>query len=169
MTFNVRGRKLHGLALVLTEDGLPRALITYAQGQRDGPLRIWDESGRMLLYSEYKNDNQLGITCWCQAGLPLLIEEWGTNRTAKTCLVEYRRDVPQVLPADKLDADQTKRLEAAKVELEKLNDQLKDDEPKWRLDFSTWRTSVTKEMDGLKRSKNVERLRRNFLPSERRY
>ncbi len=74
-SFDDHGR-LHGWCAGLNQDGKLRVLAKYYQAHRDGPLRAWDDSRRLVLYAEYIRGNNNGVTCLFRDGNPPFVQEW---------------------------------------------------------------------------------------------
>ena len=81
------GTKLDGPSATLYENGKLKILATYPDAVRQGAFRVWDESGRMLLYVQYKDGKKHGVVCLFQTGKPWFIQEWKAGELTGETLV----------------------------------------------------------------------------------
>ncbi len=102
----------------------------YKDASRDGPLRIWDGNGDLMLYAEYKADYQgtrlNGMTCIFQNGLPWVLLQYNAGKLAASYLVEFSSGTPvaQPLESGAASAGDQDPLGAALSRLAKLEEEL---------------------------------------------
>ena len=82
-------KEFEGRALVIYPNGRPKVLLSFANHVRNGILRHWNAEGELVLFAEFKKGSTFGLTCLCDRGKPILVEEWDTSQKPKSYLIEY--------------------------------------------------------------------------------
>lgn len=131
-------KELNGPALIIHANGRPKLFVKYAKNKRDGRLQYWDDAGFLVLLSEYKAGNKLGMTCLCKKGQPILIEEWETSQKPAPCLVELTNDGAKAISIAEASERQRAEFETASATLEQLESDLLKDETRWKTSFRRW-------------------------------
>ena len=129
-------KEFDGPALVVHPNGRRKILLSYANHARHGKLRYWDADGTLVLLSEYKNGNKLGLTSLCEKGRPVLIEELDTSQKPKSYFIEIRAEATEAIPRDGTNESQRRRLDDALTTLHRLESDLFKEEGKWKKSFN---------------------------------
>ncbi len=136
-TFNQQ-KELNGPALIVHANGRPKVLLRYSKNKRNGTLRCWDNAGFLVLLSEYKAGNKLGITCLCKEGHPVLIEEWDTSRKPVPYFIELKNDGARAISVTEASKPQQAAIGKASAEVQQLERDLFKDEGRWKESFRNW-------------------------------
>jgi hypothetical protein len=79
--------KLAGTSATLYENGRLKTLASYSHSVREGPVRVWNEEKRLVLYSQYKENKKHGVTCLLSDGSPWLVQEWKEGKLLSESVV----------------------------------------------------------------------------------
>jgi antitoxin component YwqK of YwqJK toxin-antitoxin module len=141
-----------GPALVIHPNGHSKVILSYAKNVRNGILRYWNVGGALVLFSEYKNGNKLGMTFLCEEGRPVLVEEWGTSQQPKSYLIEIRNKTSKAVRMDETDESQRRRLDEAIAGLGQIEHELFTEERRWKRTFYDWWNEHDDEIKRLERA-----------------
>jgi len=136
-SFNASG-KLDGPALILGENGQPSIVMSYTADRRNGVLRTWDSEGALVLFAEYKSNGKAGITCLCEKGRPLRIEDWNSSDGRQTYLVEFQENSVKLIVAKQAGTAQRARLDETDRTLRSIEGLISNHEKRWKKAFNTW-------------------------------
>ena len=145
-------KELTGPAIVIYPNGQLKARLNYAKNNRDGTLRYWEENGAPLLVSEFKNGKKLGMTCLCEKGQPILIEESDVGKRPIQYLIEIKGREAKAISREDADDEQRKRLDRAIDALHEVEKQAFSDEGEWKRSFGRWWDRNDEEIKRLKRA-----------------
>lgn len=129
---------LSGPALVVDGTGQPSVLISFAGGERHGTLRSWGGKGDLVLWSEYKVGKKTGITCLCNHGIPVRVEEWENGRRRSVYLIVTRDGSTRVVESRDATESESKQLDVAEKTLLSIERLLRDHERQWKSTFRAW-------------------------------
>ena len=132
------GGKFDGPALIVGDDGQPSVTMSFLADRRNGKLRTWDSEGALVLFSEYRAGKKSGLTCLCEGGRPVLIEDWGVGAGKQIYLVEYQARSATLFETKHLTEKQRIRLAETQNTLRSIEQLLKSHETKWKKVFNTW-------------------------------
>lgn len=130
--------KLHGPAVRFFPDGKLQTLAGYLAGELKGPLRLWDEQQRRILYAEFKRDKRNGLLCFFREGKPWLIQEWSMDAIQDEYLVKYSAGTATVVPGAKAQGKDAEDFTAAKEKLDELEKQLWENEAQLKRGLAKW-------------------------------
>ncbi len=105
-----------------------------------------------MLFAEYKRGNNLGLTCLCEGGRPILIEEWDTSQKPKSYLIEYAAEGARALDFDHANAEQRRRMLDEGNVLRQLRADLLKEEYRWKQTFGKWWGKNDREIKLLQRA-----------------
>ncbi|HEY4308484.1 MAG TPA: serine/threonine-protein kinase [Pirellulales bacterium] len=118
------GTGLHGPAYVISRENKSKILLYYQNNARNGPLKVWNGDGEILLYSEFQNGKKRGVTCLFRSGLPLIIENWSQAGQSEQFLVAQGPTEPQLVTREDLDEQQTSAFDLAFIALHDIEQQI---------------------------------------------
>jgi hypothetical protein len=121
--------RLDGPSVTLYENGKLAILGSYPGCVRDGAFRVWDESGQMLFYGQYKGGKKHGTVCLFNDGQPWLVQQWKSDELQGQTVVN---------PAIGSEKDAEQAMEATE-------ETLRDSEVELRRNLHEWAT------DGIER------------------
>ena len=147
MVVSMSGGKLHGASTSLYRNGNISALAIYVQGSLSGPLRLWDEDGNMVLYSEYVSGKRTGLTVAFKENKPALAQTWNDGRLMK----EYLIDGNTATPLD--DSTESEDLDGIHKQVKELTAQIAQNGTRLKKFAGTIATRMT-AMTRPKRSNN---------------
>jgi hypothetical protein len=141
--FTLHGVKLHGVAATLHPNGHLETLVTgYSEGLRNGCLKLWDESGKQILYAEYQNDKKHGVLCYFQDGIPWLIQECDKGQPQNEYLVKWMGNGPRVLSTAQLAGDDAAEVSRASQQLATLERKMSNNERLLERKVANWVTGI---------------------------
>ncbi len=82
-----RTGKTAGWAATFYENGTPELVGRYKDGDLDGPLRLYDDSGELVLYAEYKSGRANGLRILLGHEWPLLVQQWKGGTLGDQCVI----------------------------------------------------------------------------------
>jgi hypothetical protein len=130
--------KLQGAAATLYTDGNLQTLAFYTTGDRNGPLKLWNEKGQRLLYAQYKYSKKHGIACFFQKGMPWLAQEWDKGQLANEYLVKWANKGPRILTAAEVTGDQQTEFSKARDEVHDLYATIDANEKALKNNLAKW-------------------------------
>jgi hypothetical protein len=151
--FSLKNAKLDGAAATLYENGRLRSLAFYANANRHGPLKQWNDAGERLVYMDFKNGRKHGMVCLFQAGVPWLIQEFDRGNRQSEHLVRTVNGALRVLTEAEMNGETKADREKAAEQLLALEAKLKESETKLRSEMADW---YRKEDQRLKRERFSE-------------
>jgi hypothetical protein len=86
-SINPRSFKRYGPTYYLQPSGVAKMAVMYKEGDRDGPMLIFDSLGQWLFFGEYIRDNPNGFFCLFQDGRPWLLQRWEKSRLESNWLI----------------------------------------------------------------------------------
>jgi len=86
---------LNGVAILFYDPENPKQYVTYAGNQRHGPLKVWDEKGRNLYWSQWSDNKRDGISCLFSEDQPWMVCESSQDEFVGIALVSADRQVKQ--------------------------------------------------------------------------
>lgn len=126
MVVSMRGGRLHGASTWLYPNGKISALAVYVNGSLSGPLRLWDQNGGMVLYSEYVNGKRTGLTVAFQCDKPVFVQVWDGGRLTKEYAVEGHVAKPVSAGTEGAGADEIhQQLKQLSVQVSQNGERLK--------------------------------------------
>ena len=137
-SFDEANGKLDGWSAALKENGKLWILVNYHQADRDGLLRVWEDSGNIHLYAEYTRGNLDGLACLFRNGVPRLVEEWDAGRHTKEYLVVLRQQKPAAVLLRDLGEEEAKEAAEAQRMLSTVWTQMEDGERELKKGLWEW-------------------------------
>lgn len=116
---------LNGPTALLHPSGRLFVLVTnYSKDKIVGCVKLWDEQGRPIFYSQYdKHGHRDGVLCYCQDGVLCLIQECDKGKPPprdRQYLVKWTEAGPQILLADKLIGGDAEKFDAVADKLKQF-------------------------------------------------
>ncbi len=138
--------KLHGPSASLYESGTLCSVAFFKDGLRDGPLRLWEEGRRRLLYAEYRLGNEHGTTCLFKDDLPWYIERWTRGFLSAGYLVRFVEGKWIAVPAQTLTDEQSaQEIARATAQLQQLREQVLAGEKDAKKSVDAWHEQMRRE------------------------
>ena len=124
------GAKLNGPMAVLHPNGRLFILVTqYSKDQKiQGCVKMWDEKGEPLFYSDYRHGVRQGVICYFHDARLRLIQECDRGRPQRQYLVNWMAAGPRILSADELGEHDAEVFRAAVQDLTKLDNVMRKGE-----------------------------------------
>jgi hypothetical protein len=109
---------LNGPTALVHPSGSLFVLVTnYSKDKIDGCVKLWDEQGGPLFYSQYLRGRRHGILCYCRDGVLCLIQDCDMGKPLRQYLVKWTEADPQILLKDELTGDDAEKFRVATDEL----------------------------------------------------
>ena len=116
--------KLNGGAVTLYADGGVSTLANYATNEREGPVRLWEESKKRLLYADYKGDKPTGLVCLFRDDLPWFVQEYDRSDVPTEYLVKWSGGKAEAIPHNRLPPEDLRQTAAARDKIRELESDL---------------------------------------------
>ncbi|NQT16194.1 MAG: trypsin-like peptidase domain-containing protein [Planctomycetes bacterium] len=87
--------RLSGLAVTFHDEDTVKMCANYRNGERDGPLRLWDAEGQDLYWCDYSNGQREGICCLFKKDELWMISERSPNKVVHMVLLSEGKQVAQ--------------------------------------------------------------------------
>jgi hypothetical protein len=130
--------RLHGAAATLYTDGKLETLASFATGNLDGPLKLWNENGQHLLYANYKHGKKDGIACFFRKGVPWLAEEWAIGQLQNEYLVKWVNKAARTITAVDMTGSEKTEYSKARGELNTLYAKIDVNKKALKNDLKKW-------------------------------
>jgi len=109
--------KLDGMTASLAADGKLKSLGTYKAARRNGPLRLWNDEGQLVLHADYRSGNKQGVTALFRDGKPWIVQEWAANKLVSEALVHFAAGIPDTAAPKALSTQQQPEFDSAQAQL----------------------------------------------------
>jgi hypothetical protein len=123
--------RLDGASAMLHENGNLKLLAYYPGAQRQGPCRVWNEEGKMVLYAQHKDGKKDGVTCLLKDGHPWLVQEWKAGTLGNETVVARKG-------SEYVAVDDAEQLAQAKETLSTVEKEVAANESELRKTMYTW-------------------------------
>jgi len=130
--------KLHGPAAALHPNGHLWVLANYNMSSRDGPLRLWGEDTRGLLYAEYLRGRKNGLVCLFRDGRPWFVQECDKGEVVAEYLVRIAAGKSVPVAVRNWNPEDAHEYRAAVNTLDSLDNQMKEGEDKLKKGLMDW-------------------------------
>ncbi|OYV88231.1 MAG: hypothetical protein B7Z73_08910 [Planctomycetia bacterium 21-64-5] len=144
---------LNGWTIFRHENGTPKLAVEFDDDNRTGPLRYWDENGKLRLYANYAADKLSGPACFFQNGLPVAIMNYAGGQLTDQYVVDYSSGTPEARPIDRAAPEVAEEFSVAEKQFQDLAADIQEQETH----LKTWlRDAYTKvQVAMITRSKYV--------------
>ncbi|MEX2121842.1 MAG: trypsin-like peptidase domain-containing protein [Pirellulales bacterium] len=130
---------LHGPSVTSYLNKQPMIVAFYEEARRDGPLRIWNEEGRVVFYAQYKRGRPDGLMCLFRRGLPWLVQEHVLGTLKARYLVDFSTGQAAVsLVGVALGAADGDELQAGLAQLAALEERMVEGENLLKRELLQW-------------------------------
>ncbi|MEX0710871.1 MAG: trypsin-like peptidase domain-containing protein [Pirellulales bacterium] len=130
---------LHGPSVTTYLNERPMIVAFYEDARRDGPLRIWNEEGRVVFYAHYKRGRPDGLMCLFRRGLPWLVQEYVLGTPKARYLVDFSTGQAAVsLAGNALGAGDGDELQAGMAQLAALEERMVEGENLLKRELLEW-------------------------------
>jgi len=138
--------KLEGSAATFYLDGQLTTLANYHEGQLTGPLRLWDEHQKRILFAEFKSDKKHGLVCFFREGRPWLIQKCVFGVVKEQYLVRHQEGAPTATPVSQLRGEDSKEATEAEERLADLEKDLSENEAQLKRGLTQWYRDETERL-----------------------
>ena len=118
------GNRLQGLSATFYDDQAPSHVAGYANNERHGVLKKWDRQGRRVYYSQYRQDQPCGLSCYFHDDQPRLVSERKNDDSETLHLVSANK--VQRSFEDHREAEADEDAKAALTEIASIEAELKE-------------------------------------------
>jgi len=135
--------KLDGTAVTFHDGGTLAAMAVYRAGSLEGALRLWDETHRRILYSDYVNNGKDGLTCLFREGEPWLVQRCRKGAVGEEYLIKLTGQARSARPIKELKGADADEGEKARAQLAGLENQVFANEGRLKRDLAEWYKAET--------------------------
>ena len=155
---------LDGWTIFRHENGSPKFAVQFVDGDRKGPLRLWDADNKLRLYANYIKDELHGPACYFENGNPAIVMEFERDRLKAKYLVDYQSGNPVARAVEDLPPDLAQTFAASEKQFQVLSDDITEQE----LKLKHWLRDTYNEVQKKMKTERAKYLRAKNKANEKR-
>lgn len=135
-TYDDQG-KLEGSAATFYAAATPMCVTAYDDSRREGPTWVWEESGQLAYWCEYRNGRKHGLACLLENNAPWYVQEWRLGLASRRYLIKLEGEVFVAHEIDS-DAPTSDEVALAAGRIDALDARLAESERRDKQGFAKW-------------------------------